>query len=59
MQIMLLVFSAFIDVTIVDLMIIDHEALLLSYNDNITFSHSEVCFTVKDKLSSMGCLQWG
>ena len=23
------------------------------------FSHSEVCFTVKDKSSSMGVLQWG
>ena len=23
------------------------------------FSHSEVCFTVKDKLSSMACPQWG
>ena len=25
----------------------------------ILFSHSEVCSTVKDKLSSTGCLQWG
>ena len=24
-----------------------------------SFSHSEVCFTVKDKSSSMGVLQWG
>ena len=33
--------------------------LLTCSNQDFIFSHSEVCFTVKDLSSSMGVLQWG